>query len=51
MLQLTAEALQQRLTEGMRSGAMSDQSAAIGRLFSGVVGDPDQHHRLRDRRR
>ena len=38
MLQLTAEALQNRLAEGMRSGAMSDQSAAIGRLFSGVVG-------------
>ncbi len=38
MLQLAAEALQSRLAEGMRSGAMSDQSAAIGRLFSGVVG-------------
>jgi alkylation response protein AidB-like acyl-CoA dehydrogenase len=37
MLHLTTEALQQRLTDGMRSGAMSDQSAAIGRLFSGVV--------------
>ncbi len=37
MLQLTTEALQQRLTDGMRSGVMSDQSAAIGRLFSGVV--------------
>ncbi len=37
MLQLTAEALQQRLADGMRSGAIADQSAAIGRLFSGVV--------------
>ncbi len=37
MLHRTTEALQQRLADGMRSGAMSDQSAAIGRLFSGVV--------------
>ena len=37
MLQLANEALQQRLAEGLRSGAMSDQVAAIGRLFSGVV--------------
>ncbi len=37
MLQRTAEALRDRLTEGMRSGALSDQSAAIGRLFTGVV--------------
>ncbi|MGO8870734.1 MAG: acyl-CoA dehydrogenase family protein [Acidimicrobiales bacterium] len=37
MLQLATEALQQRLADGMGSGAMSDQSAAIGRLFSGVV--------------
>ena len=37
MLHRTTEALQQRLTDGMRSGVMSDQSAAIGRLFSGVV--------------
>jgi len=31
-------ALQQRLGEGMSSGAMSDQAAAIGRLFSGMSG-------------
>jgi alkylation response protein AidB-like acyl-CoA dehydrogenase len=37
MLHRATEALQQRLGDGMRSGAMSDQSAAIGRLFSGVV--------------
>ncbi len=36
-LQLASEALQQRLAEGLRSGALSDQVAAIGRLFSGVV--------------
>ena len=38
VLELTAEALQNRLAEGIGSGAMSDQAAAIGRLFSGVVG-------------
>jgi alkylation response protein AidB-like acyl-CoA dehydrogenase len=36
-LQLTNEALQHRLAAGLRSGAFSDQAAAIGRLFSGVV--------------
>ncbi len=37
MLQLTTEALQRRLSDGMRSGDIPEQSAAIGRLFSGVV--------------
>jgi alkylation response protein AidB-like acyl-CoA dehydrogenase len=37
MLELVGEALQRRLGEGLRSGAMADQCAAIGRLFSGVA--------------
>ncbi|MBV8949405.1 MAG: acyl-CoA dehydrogenase family protein [Actinobacteria bacterium] len=37
MLQLVATALQQRISEGIASGRMSDQAASIGRLFSGVV--------------
>jgi alkylation response protein AidB-like acyl-CoA dehydrogenase len=37
MLQMVGEQLQRRLGVGMGSGAMSDQSAAIGRLFSGVA--------------
>jgi len=37
VLYRTAEALQGRIAEGITSGAISDQSAAIGRLFSGVV--------------
>jgi alkylation response protein AidB-like acyl-CoA dehydrogenase len=37
MLQMVGEQLQRRLGAGMSSGAMSDQSAAIGRLFSGVA--------------
>ncbi len=36
-LQLVGDQLQRRLEIGITSGAMSDQSAAIGRLFSGVV--------------
>jgi alkylation response protein AidB-like acyl-CoA dehydrogenase len=36
-LHLVSEALGQRVAEGLTSGAMSDQSAAIGRLFGGVV--------------
>jgi alkylation response protein AidB-like acyl-CoA dehydrogenase len=36
-LQLVGEQLQRRLGEGLRSGAIADQSAAIGRLFSGVA--------------
>jgi alkylation response protein AidB-like acyl-CoA dehydrogenase len=35
-LQVVGEALQGRLAEGMTTGTMSDQSAAIGRLYSGV---------------
>jgi alkylation response protein AidB-like acyl-CoA dehydrogenase len=37
MLQVVGEQLQRRLAEGLSSGVMADQSAAIGRLFSGVV--------------
>jgi alkylation response protein AidB-like acyl-CoA dehydrogenase len=37
MLQLVGEQLQRRLGEGLRSGTIADQSAAIGRLFSGVA--------------
>ena len=37
MLEVVADQLQRRLAEGLTSGAIADQSAAIGRLFSGVV--------------
>ena len=37
MLSLTDQALRQRISEGIATGAMADQSAAIGRLFGGVV--------------
>ncbi len=37
MLDLTDRALRQRIGEGIATGAMADQSAAIGRLFGGVV--------------
>jgi alkylation response protein AidB-like acyl-CoA dehydrogenase len=37
MLDLTDRALRDRISEGIATGAMADQSAAIGRLFSGVV--------------
>lgn len=37
MLDLAARALQRRLREGIASGAMSDQAAAIGRLFVGTA--------------
>jgi alkylation response protein AidB-like acyl-CoA dehydrogenase len=37
MLDLTDRALRQRISEGIATGAMADQSAAIGRLFGGVV--------------
>ena len=50
MLEVVADELQRRLAEGLSSGAIADQSAAIGRLFSGVVVRPHHHHRLRDRR-
>jgi alkylation response protein AidB-like acyl-CoA dehydrogenase len=36
-LELVGEELQRRLGEGLATGALSDQSAAIGRLYSGVV--------------
>jgi alkylation response protein AidB-like acyl-CoA dehydrogenase len=36
-LELVGEELQRRLGEGLATGAVSDQSAAIGRLYSGVV--------------
>jgi alkylation response protein AidB-like acyl-CoA dehydrogenase len=38
MLDLVGNSLRQRIAEGIRSGAMPDQSAAVGRLFGGVVG-------------
>lgn len=38
MLELAGESLQNRMKEGMTSGAMSDQSAAVGRLFGCVAG-------------
>lgn len=37
VLELVGTHLQQRLVTGMRSGKMSDQSAAVGRLFAGVA--------------
>ena len=37
MLDLAERALRQRIREGIATGAMADQSAAIGRLFGGVV--------------
>jgi alkylation response protein AidB-like acyl-CoA dehydrogenase len=37
MLELVGAQLQRRIGEGVVSGRMSDQSASIGRLFSGVV--------------
>jgi alkylation response protein AidB-like acyl-CoA dehydrogenase len=37
MLDFTVRALRQRISEGIATGVMADQSAAIGRLFSGVV--------------
>jgi alkylation response protein AidB-like acyl-CoA dehydrogenase len=36
MLELVTDALQQRMAEGIAAGKLSDQSAAIGRLFAGV---------------
>ena len=36
-LEVVRDELQRRLSEGISSGKMGDQSAAIGRLFSGVV--------------
>jgi alkylation response protein AidB-like acyl-CoA dehydrogenase len=36
-LQVVTEALTARLSEGLRTRTMSDQAAAIGRLFGGVV--------------
>lgn len=37
MLQLVADALDQRLGEGLRSGVLPPQSSAIGRLFNGSL--------------
>lgn len=36
MLELVGAALQRRIGDGVASGRMSDQSASVGRLFSGV---------------
>jgi alkylation response protein AidB-like acyl-CoA dehydrogenase len=38
MLEVVRGALQQRLNQGIACGAMSDQSAALGRLLTGVSG-------------
>jgi hypothetical protein len=35
---VVGEALQRRIGRGIASGRMSDQAAAIGRLFAGVAG-------------
>ncbi len=37
MLELVGDHLQQRLAHGVRSGRMSDQAAAIGKLYSSVA--------------
>jgi alkylation response protein AidB-like acyl-CoA dehydrogenase len=37
MLELVGEALQTRIGEGMRTGAMSDQASALLRLYGGVT--------------
>jgi alkylation response protein AidB-like acyl-CoA dehydrogenase len=41
VLQLVGDEVQRRVAGGIASGALSDQAASIGRLFSGVV-----HHRM-----
>jgi alkylation response protein AidB-like acyl-CoA dehydrogenase len=38
MLDVVGEQLQQRITQGVMTGRMSDQSAAIARLFGGIAG-------------
>jgi alkylation response protein AidB-like acyl-CoA dehydrogenase len=38
MLELVGDELLKRVTESMRSGRLSDQAAAIGRLFRGTAG-------------
>ena len=38
MLALVGAALQRRVTAGIVSGAMSDQSAAVAKLFGGISG-------------
>ncbi len=37
VLQLVGDALQERIKDGMTSGALSDQAAAIGRLYTGLA--------------
>ncbi|HEX4864910.1 MAG TPA: acyl-CoA dehydrogenase family protein [Acidimicrobiales bacterium] len=37
MLELVGTKLQERITQGVRSGRMPDQAAAVGRLFNGVA--------------
>jgi alkylation response protein AidB-like acyl-CoA dehydrogenase len=37
MLEVVGTRLQQRISAGVRSGRMPDQSAAIGRLYAGVA--------------
>src|SRR5688500_7557475 len=36
-LELVGEELQKRLSKGIATGAMSDQSAAVGKIFHGLV--------------
>jgi len=38
MLSLVTDALQRRVVEGVTTGAMSDQSAAVAKLFGGIAG-------------
>ena len=50
MLDLVDRKLRRRIGDGLATGALADQSAAIGRLFTAVAADPHTDHRLRDRR-
>ena len=51
MLDIVADKLQERIGSGMRSGAISEQAAAIPRLFKGTSTLAAADHRLRHRRR
>jgi alkylation response protein AidB-like acyl-CoA dehydrogenase len=37
VLELVGESLQERISEGLRSGTLPEQAAAVGRLFKGVA--------------
>jgi alkylation response protein AidB-like acyl-CoA dehydrogenase len=43
MLEIAGDCLQDRIAAGIRSGKMGDQSAAIARLFKGLVGQRLRH--------